>query len=145
MKIAFTFAMMMMVVMVAITTGSPVADALTTAQRRDIHVVSQYRMFSYATALYLKANPAYTGTLTWSTVGPSNSTPPSMRNAAMPASFRAVVQSSTSFVICGELSETAATALRQLMPADVQVFSSGAKMVLTNSQASADTEAAKCV
>ena len=145
MKIAFTFALMMMVVLVAITTGSPVADAVTANQRRDIHSVSQYRMFSYATALYLQANPTYSGTLTWSTVGPAASTPPSMRNASMPSTFKAVVQSSASYVICGELSESAATALQQLKPEGVKAFAVvGDKIVLTNSQSTANTEGAKC-
>lgn len=145
MKIAFTFALMMMVLIVAMTTGSPIADAVTEKQRRDIQAVSQYRMFSYATALYLQANPTYSGTLTWSTLGPATSTPPSMRNAAMPSTFKAVVASRSSYVICGELSETAATALQQFMPQGVRAFiASGDRIVLTDSQSSANTEGAKC-
>lgn len=145
MKIALMFALMVIVLGVALATGSPATDAVTLIQRRDIHSVVQYRMFAYVTWLYLRENPGYSGTLTWSTLGPALSTPPTMRNASMPSTFKAVVTSPASYVVCGELSEPAATALRQLMPEEIKPFVAGGnKIVLTTDQTIANSEASKC-
>ena len=145
MKALLVFAVMLMATIVVLTTGSPVGDSITQSQRRELHAVAQYRMFGFATVLYLKDNPGATGTLTWADIGPANSTPPSMRDAQMPPSFKAVVVSAKNYVICGELTEAAATALRQLMPEDVQlVAASGNKVVLTADSTTAEAEAAKC-
>lgn len=146
MKVLLIAAVMAMTLMFVGMSSSPVANDITPAQRSDIHQVARYRMFAYATVLYLNANPSFTGTLTWATLGPAASTPPGLRNASMPLTFKAVVASASSFVICGELSEAAATSLGQLMPAGTRGYrtTTGSALVLTTSQSSADAEGAKC-
>lgn len=124
---------------------SPAHDPITSQQRRDIHQLAQYRAFAYATHLYLKENATFTGTLTWSTLKASATTPDGMRNAEVHHSFKAVVTSASDYVVCGELPEGAATAINQLIPASDQARRSGnGHMVFSRTQAEADAFAEKC-
>lgn len=124
---------------------SPAHDPLTDQQRRDIHQLAQYRAFAYAAHLYLKENATFTGTLTWSMLKASATTPEGMRSGEVHGSFKAVVTSATDYVICGELPEGAATAINQLMPATDQARrSTSGDMVFSKTQLEADEYAAKC-
>jgi len=142
----FILAAVGVVVVVMTATSSPAREDLTSDQRRDVHQLAQYRAFAYATNLYLKANPTYVGTLTWAGLKVASTTPPSMRNAQMHHTFKAVIASSTDYVICGELPERAATAITQFMPDSVKTLraTSTNKMVFAADQAEADSLAARC-
>lgn len=122
----------------------PVTRHQNMETRLDRHAVSNYRVFVYVVRSYLAANPSYTGTLSWANLKGATSTPPAMRKADMPASWKAVVAAPGSFVVCGEMSERAAQTLNQFLPQGMRGYFAGNKVVLTDSQAKADTEAVKC-
>lgn len=147
MKLILIFVAMMTLATFVRNTSSHVSDSMTAAQRRDIHEVARYRMFAYTTALYLQANPGYSGTLTWADLSGAASTPPAMRAGRMPTNLKAVVASASDYVICGELSEQAATGLAQLLPEQARAYrtTSGNGVAFTTSSAAADLEYAKCL
>jgi hypothetical protein len=113
--------------------------------------VDNYRMFAFAVNKYLTANPTFVGTLTWTTVKTLDSLPEGQRNANLPPNWKAVVVSSSDYVLCTQMGEQAAGAVGQLFPASLgsPIFLSDAAAVVIPTDAAmttsaARTEAAKC-
>lgn len=110
--------------------------------------VLRYKNFTESVAGWVTANPAYVGTVTWTTIQGAATTPTAYRSATMPASFKAVVNAG-SYVVCGELSQPAVAIIVKNMPDESQGVqtpgASGAQYhVLGPSSTNFAAEALKC-
>lgn len=122
---------MMVLLMITVTNTS---DAVFTGQQRD-QQLSQLQMedlrgFAMSVALFIKATPEFTGVLTWQGDPASESlrnqstTPPALRDYAMPVDWRAVAIDGQ-YVICGQLRPQTIAMVSQRMPASSKGISIG--------------------
>jgi len=122
---------MMVLLMITVTNTS---DAVFTGQQRE-HQLSQLQMedlrgFALSVDLFIKATPNFTGVLTWHEDPTSESlrskttTPPALRDYAMPADWRAVAIEGQ-YVICGQLRPHTIAMVSQRMPVSSKGISIG--------------------
>jgi hypothetical protein len=87
--------------------------------------LDRYRQFMFAADQFMRsgAAPGGAGAVSWEQIKAAPSTPPGMRLAQVPASWRLVVAADGSWVACTTLSERAASAIGQMLPGSNQTAS----------------------
>lgn len=111
------------------------------------------RVFALSVKDFVKANPAFEGTLTWrsqtgtTALDQQVTTPPGLRATALPSSWRAIVPSHGDYVLCAGVSPSVVRIIAAQMPSGSNghvVENLGTDYVVFDRQDDAEERAAPC-
>ena len=117
------------------------------AARRAAAQVGLYRSFMLVSSLYVRANPTYAGTITWSMLASASTTPDSMKNISISDAWKAVADGTGNFVLCTPMDEGAVGAVGQMMQKAnplTTVTIAGQDYIWTGTPASAAANVTQC-